>query len=425
VIASAADPAAEANRSLFYSKVVAGIVQLVSRASGGVISQLTPLVTTFDDSVAGTYSNIRGNQAANRSPIVNTKLGIVNFGSETGGGPGATKDYANIGGGLNNEASGDYSCVPGGQDCHATGPNSFACNGFSFATGDTAFACGGSDASGATAFSCNSAVPGASGDDSFACNTGTDASGVSSFAANNGCIAGGDYSAAFGDGGRAIGTAAFKCGDGCRADGYTSFATGNGCRSIGEGAFSSGNGGEANGDYSVIMNASTADGDYSLAHGYGAHTTRATQETHASGGPTGNYQTSKLVLRGQTPGAAINESVDLKFHGFASTAGTTEFALDNDKAYIIEVLAIAGGVQAGPTRVAKRFTGTISAKCAAATAAIVGTNVITGDGDAGAATWTLVASVTGAIVRFTFNTGVGAASDSDVTLKIEFTEVAF
>lgn len=75
---------------------------------------------SFDS--GSTSENIRTNRSTSQSPIDNSKNGIINLGSKTGGGStGATGDYTTISGGENNTASSTYSTVSGGIDNTASG----------------------------------------------------------------------------------------------------------------------------------------------------------------------------------------------------------------------------------------------------------------------------------------------------------------
>ena len=80
----------------------------------------------FDDLVPTNYRNIRSNRATDQSPIDNTKVGITNFGSvsnDTGGPYNGTvnANYATVGGGHGNSATGISSIIPGGERCEAAG----------------------------------------------------------------------------------------------------------------------------------------------------------------------------------------------------------------------------------------------------------------------------------------------------------------
>jgi hypothetical protein len=417
VIASAADPAAEVGRSLFYSKTVAGLVQLFTRASGGVISQLTPLAAKFNDSVAGAYNNIQGNRTS-QSAIDNTKTGITNFGSSPG--LGATADYATIVGGSGCVAS-DFAAIAGGDGAKATGFGAVALGEGPTASGDQSVAMGNG--------------PTASGDNAAAFGVLTVASGNSAFAMGDGTNVAGDFAAGFGNGTSAAGEAAFVAGQGGDANGQASVCMGDG--GIADGyASASLNTGNAGGDYSTALNVAKTDpaAEGCFAHGVRGFATRFGQHSFGSGAFTagsagyGEVQTSELVLRGSTPGAAVGESTELKFGGY-SGSGSTQFILEDSKTYSFDVTVAAGGVQAGPTRVSRIIKFSFNARRAAGVTVITGAGSIaaTSDGDAATATWTVVATVGAAPDRIvlTFATGVGAASACKVAARVEFTEVKF
>lgn len=125
----------------------------------------------------GSPLNMRGARTSGQSPINNTKSGIVNLGSRsTGASVGATKDFATIGGGDQNVASGDYATVPGGLGNVASG-------NFSFAVGQNC-----------VAFGTNSCALGLGGS----------ASGFASLAAGTNCVAQGVSSLVHGENARAF-----------------------------------------------------------------------------------------------------------------------------------------------------------------------------------------------------------------------------
>src|SRR5512135_1235551 len=98
----------------------------------------------------------------------------------------------------------------------------------------------------------------------------------------------------------------------------------------------------ASGDASFARGvAGTASGDESSVFGIQGVALRESQQTLSGGhfAVNGDGQSSRLVLRGTTPGAAPNESVELKF-GFGATP-TDELLLENGKAYAFKIRVIA------------------------------------------------------------------------------------
>ncbi len=169
----------------------------------------------------------------------------------------------------------------------------------------------------------------------------------------------------------------------------------------------------------------TCHGTASTVHvqGDSASGIRETQFARASGKFTaaGDAQTSVVVMRGSTPGAAPNESVELKFG--AGPAGT--LTLENGKAYVIRVRAIGYATDTNfmsfeNTFAANQEGGVITIKPAPphAIPQVAGT--------AGAGTWTLTANTAAAPTRisFTFATGGGTTAAVRIAADIEFIEVA-
>jgi len=374
VLASAADPASAAGEVQGYSKSVATIAQLFARAGGGVISQLTPLVTVFDDSVAGTYSNIRGNQLATRSPIDNTKARIVNLSSKTGtvnaGATGATANGATIGGGDDNSATGTNSCVPGGQGGTASGFGALACGSLCLASGTVAIAGG------------------------------------------NQCTASADYAVALGSQNLSSAPQACTIGAGCTSSGAGAFALGQACSAQADNAFAMG--------LSCVSSAVNAH-----SRGLLAKASRV-QDTFAAGAfddvTAGQAQTTHLVYRGTTPGAAATESVVL----LSSTGGTQIGpVLEDSKAYAFVITCVIGGTQAGPTQISQTIIIKFTAQRIAGTSVITGSGVGEQFGSVGGATWTLAPTVGAGPDRLilTFTTGL-VATACKVVARIEMTEVA-
>lgn len=163
--------------SLTYSQAIGAWVCAPLAASGASVAAVI-----FD---GGSVSqNARTTRSAQQSPIINTKNGIVNLGSDsTGVALGAT---------------GNYSCIPGGDACATTGDNSFAMGDRCVASGDT----------------------------SLAMNLLTTASGNSSFAHGNATVASGNRSHAEGDATLASGGSSHAEGELTVSSGLASHAMG-------------------------------------------------------------------------------------------------------------------------------------------------------------------------------------------------------
>ncbi len=395
----------------------------LSDDGGGQAAINLPVV--FDE--AGTaFTNIKANRPFPYQSIDDqTKSGITNLGC----GSTCSADFATIGGGTGNVASGLYSTVAGGQLNTASGENSFAAGGFNDATGDTSVAMGeGCLASGPQSIAMGTGCTASGVLGAFAVGDGTTASGESAVATGNGTQAGGDWAAAFGNGCSANGVGAFAFGDGCSASGQYTFAGCEGSVAIGDYSAAL-NSGITNGVYSTALNIgrTAAAAEASFAHGIRSDATRPTQKAFAGGSNAyGTRQTSELVLRGSTPGAAINESVELLFGGFAA-AGSTQLILEDLKAYAFVVTAVIGGVQTGPVRRSRSIEIKFNARRDGGTTVITASGTTDAYGDASTATWTLTPTVGAAPDRIvlTFNTGAGAASDCEVVAKVEFTEVTY
>lgn len=431
------DPVADAGGLQLYCKDVTGVKQLFSRASDGTIVQLTPGVpgppgpaggaVIFDDSVPATDVNIRSNRASNQSPVDNTKAQITNLGSQDhvidGAATGATGIGSTIGGGDDNTTSGDYSTVPGGAGNQATGTYSHASGFKSRATTPYAYCEGrqgfshGTNGSHVEGWLCE-----ASGNDGpHAGGSGSLASGNTAFAQGDGCTASGNASAALCSGTTASGLASMAINDGCTAAGDASFAQGASNVTAGYSA--------------CALNSSFCSADYALAHGWTGSAIRKTQHAHASGRffANGDAQTSVLVMRGHTPGAAINENTELLYSGRGLNSGspnygTDQLILEDGKGYAFKITLSAGGTQIGGTvRVSRSIELTFNARRDTGVTTITATGANTGYGDAATATWTLTPTVGAAPDRIvlTFDTGAGLASLCHVAGRVEFTEVAY
>lgn len=348
-----------------------------------VVAALAAVV--FD--TAGAQTNIRGNQLANRSPIDNTKLRIVNLGSKDGtvipGAAGATANNATIGGGNDCEATAAGACVPGGVGCHATGIASFAANQQTLASGQWG-----------SAFGISAAATGVA---SFAC-------GNASVASNDGCFAA--------CGSTASGAYAAAIGSGCVSSGNASMAFGLGCVASQSGALAMGTN-------------CTSTFPNSTSIGYVASSTRSTQLSVSGGTNEGNLtrgacQTSILPYQSvtTTPGAAPAEAIVLKYHS------NGDFIPEANKAYFARMYVIGAGIQAG-VRVCVRMEVRVAFRNAGGVTTIAGVVTTAANaGDANALDWTLVPTVVGTNIVWTMTTGA-IASIASASGKMEFEEVLF
>lgn len=161
-------------------------------------------------------------------------------------------------------------------------------------------------------------------------------------------------------------------------------------------------------------------GPVDTAHiqGTGAKSVFETQDVMASGrfAADGDAQTSQLVVRGSTPGAAPGEAVELKF----GSAGAKVLTFEDGKAYTIEVSAVAKDTVAGGKGM-QSWVQRYAVRKAAGVAVIAGTGAVDQFGDAASATWTLAASIGAGPDRFllTFTTvGAQAAAKCAATVRI-------
>jgi hypothetical protein len=243
------------------------------------------------------------------------------------------------------------------------------------------------------------------------------ANGVAGTAFGAGCVAGhfciaGGFNCqatnlidvAFGNQCIANGGGSFAAGQFSQATNTTSVAMGLSCIASGLASVAFGNGSQAVTDYSVATG-------QSLSRYYG-------ERVHASAFFTvpGDCQIGDLILMGQTPGAGIGESVQLLI-------GNTEaFFLDDGFAYGLDVTCTAIG-HIGGVQVCQSFIQKYVCRQAAGVPIIAGVDPDNRQfGDAGAASWTLVASIIGADVVFTFSTGATQAA-CNVDCRIDKTKV--
>jgi hypothetical protein len=365
----------------------------VWKTIGGVASTVGGGGVVFDDTVPADKVNIRSDRATNQSPIDNTLTQITNLGSQDLGtnaaAVGAIARGATIGGGIDNSARGNYSTVAGGAGNDAQNPYSAVVGGRNnTVTADNATVCGGYN----NATDGNQSVIGGGHDNVI--TTGS-----------NSVIAGG-YSNNLGSASAAV-----------IAGGYSNVMTGSLFQPVVSGG---------------AQNSNTASWS-SIPGGLGVKTTLQGQVAMGAGGFTdplvaGEAQTSYMVMRGVTPGAATNEAVEL-LAGAGGTAGAPDkqLILEDGKAYAFKVTVVAGGTQAGPVRKSCTMTLEFNARRDAGTTVITASGAGAVYGDAATATWTTVATVGAGPDRLvlTFDTGAGAKALAHVVAKVEFTEVAY
>jgi hypothetical protein len=278
---------------------------------GGGVAAITPPVVF--DAGSTPLQNIKANRSgANASISDQTKAGQTNFGS----GSTTAADHATVGGGLENEARGIASAVPGGRGNIARGDYSFAMGDGNEAEGVNSAAFGGSltgpDAEGSFATNSSNVQGiwsttvnyGGVGANSEACFTANDGFvdensygcsvlGVAFIDQNcNYCHAegsvyidvGADSCHGEGDNGY-IGpgiTAAHVEGDGCGVEADAGHAEGDGTQALGVGSHAEGAGTTAQGQNSH------AEGTFSEALGYYSHaeggaTTAEGEGSHSEG----------------------------------------------------------------------------------------------------------------------------------------------
>lgn len=378
-----------------------------------------------DGGVAANGENIRGTRTLKQSPIVNTKDGIVNFGSKTGGGGvGATESYTTISGGDQNDCTAGYATCIGGlgnvaSGLYATvgGTTSVASGNFSVAIGLSCTA----SASGAVAFgdTCTASAANAIaiGTNCIASQAGatalggaSQATGVNSTsvgggnasgtgavalgpntASGNDCIAAGSSCIA-GPGSNAI-----AMGDSCEASANRSIALGDGCLASAANAVAIGDNCEATG---IASN----------AIGRSGKATRGGQFAHASGIFTanGDVQFGRLIVRGTSvnAAAAILSGVD---------AGDPQ--LENGKAYAVRATCIANRTPGVAGRA--MFVHDLLVHCTAGAAVIDNDNTTLSVPNG--QVWTIAFTASGAGLRATFTGNAGATVLAAVTY--EWTEI--
>ena len=264
----------------------------------------------------------------------------------------------------------------------------------------------------------------ASGYSSFAAGVSATANAFAAHAEGHGTIASGADAHAEGADTTASGVHAHAEGQltiasntNAHAEGQNSIASGVNSHAEGGNTTASGGASHAEGQNS------TASGNFAHAQGVRALASRESQDSLASGefSTAGDAQTSSLVLRGTTPGLAINESVELIY----GNAANQQLILEDGKTYTFKVTAAVGGLQ--PSRVSRGIEISFNVRRDAGLSTITGNGPGAGYGDLLTATWTLAATIGVAPDRvvLTFNTGAGSASACHVVARVEFTEAAY
>jgi hypothetical protein len=427
-----------------------------------------PAAVIFDDAVPADKVNIRSDRAMFQSAIDNTKVGITNLGSQPGFwnafAVGVTADYATIGGGDDNEATDDNATVAGGAGNSATGYASAIAGGYlNQATEEGAFAVGEENLASGEGSCAMGALNQATDDYATACGLDNQATGFASFCACSNGIASGDYATTMGSGNNAAGNYSHCVGSNCDANGDFSTASGSSCTAQEDYSRAGGSGCFADGFYSVAEGASCQTTDdfanatnFGCTAGFGGHaegdtcsttgdfahaegrqsvgggkrshaqgvqavTSRESQDAMAGGAfaVAGDAQSSGLVMRGSTPGAAPGESVILAY----GAAFDQIFTLANNTSYTMVVTAIAQGTTPQQIQSFKQMFAIRVDGVGAPTLAALGT--LEQIGDAAAVSWTLTGSVVaGPEFRLTFNTGTTTEA-TRVVAKIDFVEVLF
>ena len=435
-------------------------------AGGGATGCQSAVVFSPDPPCTPT-TTIRSDRSANQSPITGSPVGATNLGSDTTGATtGVSGDYATVCGGDQNVATAPYSSSLCGIFCRALAQFALA------AGGEEALALGvGSTALGTEVVAIgqlSTALTGgnAFGDESFAAEIGV-ASGNSSVAIGSGQEAG---TGSFGFTIAAGGTLVTISGDATQffqnGDPVAIFATSPGpiasptgitvasppvfggvdttfdlsapidsvttagfIADTALGANSVAIGGVGNqtigGSSSIVggeSNLTNATATASRAGGKFANTTLVTQDAWASGsdGTTpGNIQTSQLVLAGTTPGSGAGETVELTIDPSGANA---PMQLDDNKGYTFRLSIIAQGVIGG-VRARQSFEVEVTCGQDAGVVTVDAANIITQQGTASAASWSVAVTAGAAPARLvvTFSTGATTAK-TVVSAQTRYTE---
>jgi hypothetical protein len=263
----------------------------------------------------------------------------------------------------------------------------------------------------------------ASGLCSHAEGQGTTASG------NFGSHAEGNLTTASNGASHAEGDKTTASGGASHAEGFMTTAGGSSSHAEGTGSIANAREAHAEGFTTLATGAlgSHAEGDRTIASGGASHAqgeqstaSRESQDAFASGRFTtnGDAQTSRLVFRGTTPGAAVNEAVELKY----GLAADQTFQLEDGKSYNIVVTAILRG-RVGKLPLVRSIRQMFAVRRDGLTT-IAAAGVQENIGNAGAESWTMTASVGLAPDRFVLTATTGVTTSALlVAAKVEFTEV--
>ncbi|MBQ9422869.1 MAG: YadA-like family protein [Pyramidobacter sp.] len=234
----------------------------------------------------------------------------------------------------------DYAAVIGGQNGVALGTNSIALGGE------------GTQALGENSVALANGV--ASGDNSLAFGTDSEASGANAVALSGG-VASGDHSLAFGADSTAEAAYSIALGNASKAAGENAIALG--ANSTAEGANSVAiSGGTASGEYSVAISGGTASGDHSLAFGEGS-TAEGAYSIALGNGSAATADNAIALGNGSTASAdnaiafglnsqASGENAVALASGKASGENSFAFGVDSE-ASGANAVALSGGVASG------------------------------------------------------------------------------
>ena len=402
---------------------------------GGVLDIGLPVV--FDDSTVGVYQNIRSARD-DQSVIDNSKVGVTNFGSQTGafkpGALGALGDYSTIGGGDDNQVGPTgFETIGGGAGNLANGDSSVIGGGFENTVQEDFSTIGGGS---------GNSVSGGGGYDFIGGGFGnsiTDAEGYAaivggqsnSIGSNHGFIGngtnnliplgGGAFSSILNgsnnqaqSGGSVIGGTNNSGFGGVVLGGVDNQANNSGVTLGGQDN-------QSLGLYTVTQGrGSTAGVDSAIALGWGSDATHTATVSHSSGydslAPGDRSQQTTLTMCNQTPGAAPGESVALNY-------GSLENLDLNfpDGSFAVVITGVARGNIAG-IEYTRAFRQMVALSATAGVLTLVASGSQEAIGDVPAASWTLTASSDGTNLILTFTTGATTAA-CIVTAKLDMAEI--
>ncbi len=256
---------------------------------------------------------------------------------------------------------------------------------------------------------------------SVACGAASVASGNNSFASGDTCLASAVNAHAEGAGCTASGISSHAEGNACVASGNTgSHAEGTSCMATGTlGSHAEGIDCLASGTLGSHAegNGCIASGASSHAQGVRALAARETQNAYASGRfvNNGDAQASKLIMRGSVAGGAP-QTVELAY----GSGGAQVLTLENSSGATVLVTAVA--VNTADTLV-QSFKQLLSLRLAVGATVIAAAGVQEQIGDAGASTWTLIASIDVAPDRLVLTFSNAATNEAvRVVAMVEFVQ---